>query len=135
MITCVQSHVFRQLSQPRFDFIQDFRKRGDVVDIGRFDMHVDDDVSFAVYGAMFTVMESVRLAFPALLTAFRIGCALHLLYAAAAWRIVVPVEGFLLQHLSVPVDLCVQFFQICLRRFFDDHKLLFVLVCFRLDVR
>ncbi len=58
----VQSHGLRQLSQPHLDFVGDFRKRSDVVDVGRFD--VDVDVAPAVHRPVFAVMKAFRLCWP-----------------------------------------------------------------------
>ena len=49
VISGIQPHVLRQLSQSRLDFVEDFGDRGEVIDIGRLDVDVDDDVALAVH--------------------------------------------------------------------------------------
>lgn len=63
VVSGIQSHVLRQLSQPRLNLVENFGERGDVVHIGGLDVDVDDHVALAVYRPVFAVMESVRLAF------------------------------------------------------------------------
>ena len=79
-------------------------------------------------------MESVRLSFPALLAALRIGGARHPAGCSAAPVILIfPVEGLLSRHLPVLIHLCVQLLHVRLRRLLHARQLLLVLV--RLDVR
>ena len=44
MVSGVQSHVLGKLTQALFDFVQDFRHRGHVVDVGGLHVYIDDDI-------------------------------------------------------------------------------------------
>ena len=89
---------------------------------------------------MLAVVEAIRLAFPALLAAVRIGRALHLRYglgrsaAFTVFMVIFPVKRLLAEHLPVQVYLLVQLFQIGLGGLFHCYQFLLVLVRFRLDV-
>ena len=65
------------------DFPENRRQWCNIIHIGGFHVHIDDDIVFAVYGSMFAVMKSVGFPFTALLTAFRISQAFHLCFSAA----------------------------------------------------
>ena len=118
MIPRVQSHIFRQISQSVFDFIQYFRHGRYVVDVGWFYMDVDDHVVFAVYRSVLTVVKTIRLPVSVLLPRSRICPAFRLLLPSAArWIviIVIVVERLLAQYLPIQVHLLLQFFQIRFR--------------------
>ena len=84
---------------------------------------------------MITVVKAIRLSFTALLTAVRVGLALHPgRCAAARRRIVVLVKGLFAKHGSVQRYLCIQLIYILFRRLFYCYQLLAVFVCFGFDV-
>ena len=57
MVARVQSHVDRQRAQAFFNFIQNFRQRRYVIDVGGFNVDIHDDVVFAVYCPVLAVCD------------------------------------------------------------------------------
>ena len=86
VISGVQTHVHGQMPKPLFNFPEDLRQRRGIVDIGRLNMHVDDDVMFAVHGTVLTVIKSIRLPISVLLSALRVRQARHPRLPAALGR-------------------------------------------------
>lgn len=135
VVSSVQSHVFRQISQSLFDFFQDIRYRRYIIDVRRLDVYVDYYIILAVHCPVFAVVKSIRLPIPALLAALRIRRTLHSFRcSASSRRIVIPIKRFLLQCFPILVHLLIQLFQICFRRFFYRYQSLLMFVCLRFDV-
>lgn len=83
MVSCIESHVLRKVPKTLINFSENCRQRRNVIHIGRFHMHIDDDIVFAVYSSVFAVMKSVGFSFTVLLTAFRISQTFHLRFSTA----------------------------------------------------
>lgn len=64
VVSSVNAHVCGQMLQTLFHIVEDIRHGLDIVDDGRSDAHVDDDVVLAVHRTVLTVVEAVRLPFP-----------------------------------------------------------------------
>ena len=74
------------MSKSLFNVIQNIRYRIYIVDVGRSDTDINNNVVFAVYRAVFAVVETVRFPFFVQLSTFRIVFALLNL---SCWRFVV----------------------------------------------
>lgn len=71
VVSSVNAHVCGQMLQTLFHIVEDIRHGLDIVDDGRSDAHVDDDVVLAVHRTVLTVVEAVRLPFPVPVVRFR----------------------------------------------------------------
>lgn len=133
VVSCIYAHVGWQVSKALFDVIQNIRYRVYIIDVGRSDAYIDNDVVLAVHCAMLAVVEPIRLPFLMQLTAFRVVFAL--LDLSRWWLVVIlPVKGLLSQCFSVGCDGCIQFFHVCLGRLLDGHGHFPVFVCLGSDM-
>ena len=118
VVSSVNAHVCGQMLQTLFHIVEDIRHGLDIVDDGRSDAHVDDDVVLAVHRTVLTVVEAVRLPFPVQLSAFGIG---HALLDGGHGRLVVIhlLKRLLAQLHTVRCDGFIQLVQIRLRGALD----------------
>ena len=98
-------------------------------------MHIHDDVVLAVHCPVLAVIKPIRFSVPALLPAFRVCQAFRFFFSSSRWWIIVMVERFFPQDLSVQIDLFIQLLHILFRSLLHIHDPLPVLVRFCFDVR
>ena len=139
MVSRIEPHILGKMAKPGCYFVQYLRHRFHVIDIGRFHVHVNDHVAFAVHGPMLAVVKPIRFALPGLLSCIRVSCALHsCLFPAAGWWIIVVmiiIKRLLSKNPPVQVNLGVQLLHVCFRCFCHCHQHFSVFVCFCFDMR